>query len=33
VVVAGADSVALIQGLFEAPDIAQAARACADLYR
>jgi len=32
VAAAGADSVALIQGLFEAPDIAAAARACANLY-
>jgi len=32
VVQAGADSVALIQGLFEAPDITQAARVCRALY-
>jgi len=33
VVQAGADSLALIQGLFEAPDVTQAARACQALYR
>jgi len=33
VVQAGADGVALIQGLFEAPDVTRAARACQDLYR
>jgi len=33
VVRAGADSVALIQGLFEAPDVTQAARACQALYQ
>jgi len=32
VVQAGADSVALIQGLFEAPDITAAARVCQDLF-
>lgn len=32
VVQAGADSLALIQGLFEAPDIVQAARQCLALY-
>jgi len=32
VVHAGADSVALIQGLFEAPDITRAAQACRALY-
>jgi len=32
VVHAGADSVALIQGLFEAPDIARAAQTCRALY-
>jgi len=33
VVQAGADGVALIQGLFEAPDVTCAARACQDVYR